>query len=41
MFHLKEDASVEEKLAIQDRKIKLTGLLGIRNDFSVTEVTTF
>lgn len=41
MFRLKQDASVEEKLAIRDRKIKLSGLLGIRNDFSATEVTTF
>lgn len=41
VFHLKEDASVEENSAIQDRKMKLTCLLGISNDFLVTEVITF
>lgn len=33
MFHLKEVTSVEENIAIQDRKSKLTGLLGRRTDF--------
>lgn len=41
IFRLKKNASTEEKLTIRDRKIKVTGLLRIRGDFSVTEVTTF
>lgn len=38
VFHLKEDASLKGKPGIQDRKIKLTGLLEVTNDFSVAEV---